>query len=846
MRLFAKYLTAALLAVAMLALSFGLGASGAAAAPAADTLPANTCAPNANNVQICTLFAKQGTVTVAGQSIPIWGYATTNAGAPSIPGPTLIVNAGQRVRINLFNRLGDGQRTTLSISGIDLPADMQGVIDDTSAPQTPRARASYFFTPDRPGTYIYEAGLLQPDPAFPAELEGSRQAAMGLSGVLIVRPADGTAYGTAATAYDDEALLAYSEIDPKFNADPANFILQDFNPTFLLINGKAAPATDMINVPAGHKLLLRNANLGMRLHSFGLLGLRQTIIADDGGVLPTASSLYARTIGSGQTMDSMVTVPGSAPDGTLYPLYETGMPGHGPAGVNGMGGMLTFIHVGIPTGDVAAPLVTAAVAPASTDGTTDVTLDATADDTTTGGSSITSASYRIDGGAPVDFTVTGTNVSETLSATLSGADLAALGAGPHTVTVTASDAANNSSTASATVTVNIAAADTQAPVVTIAPDVLPSLSNSATTVPLGATVTDNVGVTSASYTINGVTTPFNFPVGTSLGLNADIDVSGLADGTYQVDVTASDAANNSSTASASITLDRSAPTVVGSTSPATVALGAPVQLSATLSDTASNITGATYDWDNNGAPAALSAQDGAFDSLSESVLAAIDTAGLVAGDHTLTVATTDAAGNVGTADLTVTISDVVFADGFESGNRSAWDQTGGAGRLSVNSAAALEGSFGLRTRGSSFVRKNLAANETQLYVGFYLHPNGQAFTGVKTVFRAMNGNTEAFRVQLRQNGGTYQVRALVRNANPTATTGWLDINDAANTIEVFWQSSASAGFTLKANGIASSLSQPVTTTAYTVNNLRLGAQSSGIGPIYVDGFKATRNTPIFP
>ena len=41
---------------------------------------------------------------------------------------------------------------------------------------------------------------------------------MGLAGALVVLPADGTAYGTAGSAYDDDAVLVLSEIDPALNA----------------------------------------------------------------------------------------------------------------------------------------------------------------------------------------------------------------------------------------------------------------------------------------------------------------------------------------------------------------------------------------------------------------------------------------------------------------------------------------------------------------------------------------------------------------------------------------------------------------------------------------------------
>src|SRR5262245_32207911 len=62
------------------------------------------------------------------------------------------------------------------------------------------------------GTYLYGSGG-----------DGGRQQAMGLYGALIVRPSTaGRAYESAATAYDVEAPLVLSAVDPAFNnaSDP--------------------------------------------------------------------------------------------------------------------------------------------------------------------------------------------------------------------------------------------------------------------------------------------------------------------------------------------------------------------------------------------------------------------------------------------------------------------------------------------------------------------------------------------------------------------------------------------------------------------------------------------------
>jgi len=90
---------------------------------------------------------------------------------------------------------------------------------------------SYEFTATDPGTFLYEAGLLD---------NAQHQVAMGLYGALVVRPTaappagfTGQAYTSPATAFNDEALVVLSEIDPALNnsAAPASFDMRQYKPS---------------------------------------------------------------------------------------------------------------------------------------------------------------------------------------------------------------------------------------------------------------------------------------------------------------------------------------------------------------------------------------------------------------------------------------------------------------------------------------------------------------------------------------------------------------------------------------------------------------------------------------
>jgi FtsP/CotA-like multicopper oxidase with cupredoxin domain len=297
-------------------------ASHVAAAPvAAPTLAApvtiNLCAEASTGLADGDLTMPDATV------IPIWGFsngggdcADTSA-IPSLPGPTLTVNEGDVVTVNLSNRLSEN--VSIAFHGQGLPADTVG------AP--PLGTTSYTFTASNPGTFLYEAGLTA---------NGAKQVALGLYGVLIVEPA------TPATTYTSETVLVLSEIDPALNADPTNFNMLDYAPKYWLINGEAHPDTDVILAPAGQTMRMRYVNAGLIEHSMGLLGLDQTVIAKDGHAR-TAFRAVSETLAAGQTMDTLIDVPATV--GAKYPLYDTGrrLDNNGTAN----GGMMTYLQIAV-------------------------------------------------------------------------------------------------------------------------------------------------------------------------------------------------------------------------------------------------------------------------------------------------------------------------------------------------------------------------------------------------------------------------------------------------------------------------------------------------------------------
>src|SRR5690606_38299500 len=70
-----------------------------------------------------------------------------------VPGPTLRVIEGDRVRINVTNRLPES--TTVHWHGLILPNEMDGPAEITQDPIAPGGGYSYEYTVGQHGTYFY-------------------------------------------------------------------------------------------------------------------------------------------------------------------------------------------------------------------------------------------------------------------------------------------------------------------------------------------------------------------------------------------------------------------------------------------------------------------------------------------------------------------------------------------------------------------------------------------------------------------------------------------------------------------------------------------------------------------
>ncbi|MCU1686651.1 MAG: hypothetical protein JWQ81_7390 [Amycolatopsis sp.] len=681
MRTFRNKAWTTAVAAAVAALGTVVIAPTAAAAPAPVVTPmAHAATPQgalpetgctvAGAAATCELYAKPGTLTVSSIPIPIWGLSSTDAGVPTTPGPVLVVTEGAAVTVNVHN----GLPGALSLA---VPGLLGG--SDDRAGAAPGAVKSYTFAADRPGTFLYEAGHTA---------NGARQAAMGIVGALIVRPASGpgTAYGMA---FDDETALVLSEIDPAFNAAPLTYDLRKVKPVYRLINGKAYPETDPVATSANRRVLLRYVNAGLSAHAMGVLGADQSVLAKDARASEAPYLKFADSIAAGSTEDTLVTVP-PPEDGPKFAVYETAgrldTAGHrvGTTNAVAFGGMMTFLDTGAaPSGtDTAGPVTQRlSASPATATALQTVTFTADFTDVPNGGSNVTRAEFVIDD--PAIAVGTGTPFSGAFGGpTVTGAQATlnlttltpALAAGKHTVYVRALDSQGNWGVVNSVVLTVSSSGPT-----TTAGALQPPSGNGSADVALSATGDDSLlggTVDRAEYFVgtqgaNGTGTAMTLTAATVSAETATLSavlLSSLPEGLVAVFVHSHDTFGLwGPPQTLSFTLDRTSPTMTSGIvepSPNNGTAGSAVdptsiKVTAAFTDPLSNgvnspIAAAEGFLDNaNGVPGTgltFVASDGAFTASAEGAYGLIPLSqltGLAEGPHQIYVHAKDLAGNWG-------------------------------------------------------------------------------------------------------------------------------------------------------------------------------------------------------
>jgi hypothetical protein len=150
--------------------------------------------------------------------------------------------------------------------------------------------------------------------------------------------------------------------------------------------------------------------------------------------------------------------------------------------------------------------------------------------------------------------------------------------------------------------------------------------------------------------------------------------------------------------------------------------------------------------------------------------------------------------------------DIIFEDGFDSGNLSHWSSAStGGGDLSTSGAAAMAGtSTGMQAfvndTGSLFAQDDTPNGEARYRVRFYFDPNGFDPGEADSHFRTRiliafdKSALRAITLVLKRQLGAYTVEARVkRDDGSRADTGFFPITDGPHFLEFDWQSSTGSG-----------------------------------------------------
>ena len=179
-----------------------------------------------------------------------------------VPGPTIKVDVGDKVEVELKNKLDFS--TVIHWHGVPIQNKYDGVADITQEPVIPGDSFTYKITAERQSVGWYHS-----------HHDGTNQVPAGLWGTFIIGDVPLPA-GTGPVAQE------------------VPIELQDAGALGGTLNGKSFPATEPVRVKKGEYVLIHYVNAGTMAHPMHLHGLDQTVVAKDG--FPLEQTYKADTV----------------------------------------------------------------------------------------------------------------------------------------------------------------------------------------------------------------------------------------------------------------------------------------------------------------------------------------------------------------------------------------------------------------------------------------------------------------------------------------------------------------------------------------------------------------------
>lgn len=277
------------------------------------------------------------------------GAATTTYAynGQNIWGPTLIMNKGDNVQINVTNGLND--TTTVHWHGFHIPAKMDGGPHQKIAPAA--TWSPNFTIMNNASTYWYHPHLHE---------KTFEQLTMGAGGLIIIKDAAEAALNLPRTYGTDDIPLVLTS--RRFNSDNSFDVTSHAYGDYALVNGTLSAQVSLPQQYVRFRIL--NAETE-RAYNLGFSDNRTFyVIGNDGGLLNTPVSVTRLVMGVGERYEILVNLGNDAVGSNIaLKAYNTkqafGFPGAEPASSGEFGSLLNNKDFQLLRINVTAPTASA-------------------------------------------------------------------------------------------------------------------------------------------------------------------------------------------------------------------------------------------------------------------------------------------------------------------------------------------------------------------------------------------------------------------------------------------------------------------------------------------------------
>jgi len=212
------------------------------------------------------------------KTITSWGYNG------SIPGPTIEVNEGDKIRVNFHNKLD--KPTSVHWHGLIVPNAQDGTGATTQPVVPPGGDWTYEFTVVQNGTFMYHPGF-----------DDTVQIQKGLGGMFVSHPKE-----EKKPIDKDFTFLMQIWSLPNGETAPVVFSM---DPNWFTFNGLVMPNIPALVVNEGDSVRIRFGNLSEMSHPIHLHGYSFNVVGTEGGPIPESAQWPGATvnIAPGETRD---------------------------------------------------------------------------------------------------------------------------------------------------------------------------------------------------------------------------------------------------------------------------------------------------------------------------------------------------------------------------------------------------------------------------------------------------------------------------------------------------------------------------------------------------------------